>query len=906
MPWTNIPNPILGMDTSNDALAIDRRSSPLISGCFIRDGIIESDYGMVEFPTAGALKTNALNGTVMKITKFELKNGITYLLAFTTKYLYVYNSVTDTWDVSIRGTLLSDCESAWTASASVTSTADTSVKLRGTYSAKHVIAAAFSATAVGGIDAYTKLMLHCNGVDADTTFTDSSATGRAVTANGDAQLDTAQKKFGTASGLFDGVGDYLSCVDSADWDFDDKDFTIDFWVRFNSLASACGFCGQYADANNFWYFYYGSGNLILYFMSAGVAQASYYGSWTPTTSTWYHIELVRSESSLKIFVDGVSITLTAGVPILNNDVGDVSAVLTIGRIQGPLHTYYLNGWIDEFRLSKGVARHTSNFTPNTVEYDNSASTLVSYINFGAIDISDAINTHLSFWIYSTVSYATETFRIRLSEQNNGGTGATWAEYPIPALVADKWQHVSVPIATPSASSAGTFPTDFNALLSVALCTLSDPGECTIYLDDIRTAQEFTGDEDNRFSFAVLNDIGVITNGIDLPTQVVYSSGVVHQALTLSLPSGSITTCEFVLAMKDHIIYFNNTENGADCPYRASWTNIGSVNDHVNGTAGFQDLTDEPSWIIGAGLLSEGEALIYKENSIILCTWVGGHTPFRFDTIIKDLGLLNKECILSLGGVHHFASSIGCFSFSKSIGLKSLDDKNKRYIYNRLNTQYENRAFIMSIKEEDELQFWIPTSYSYPSEGYCLYFEGDNLIPYRKVRNITAYGVYNLQRALTLADLVGTIGDQTFTFGSTVTRANTPITIVGDADGKIYQLSKGTLNNNGVAIESIYQTPDLISPDTDRFISNQMVVRGVRAELAGGEAILQWSDDGGNTWNPCQGDNSHVLSLTSNFKVYQLNFDNDCYKIRFQVSKNAGSKNFRLKNMSFNWSPRTGR
>ena len=78
-------------------------------------------------------------------------------------------------------------------------------------------------------DSYTKLMLHMEGSDGSTTFTDEI--GKAVTANGNAQIDTAQKKFGAASGLFDGTGDYLTLANSNDWSFGSGDFTIDFWVN---------------------------------------------------------------------------------------------------------------------------------------------------------------------------------------------------------------------------------------------------------------------------------------------------------------------------------------------------------------------------------------------------------------------------------------------------------------------------------------------------------------------------------------------------------------------------------------------------------------------------------------------------------------------------------------------------
>ncbi len=57
-----------------------------------------------------------------------------------------------------------------------------------------------------------------NGADGSTTFTDSATGGSHTwTAYGNAQIDTAQNKFGGASGLFDGSGDYIDTPDSPDW-----------------------------------------------------------------------------------------------------------------------------------------------------------------------------------------------------------------------------------------------------------------------------------------------------------------------------------------------------------------------------------------------------------------------------------------------------------------------------------------------------------------------------------------------------------------------------------------------------------------------------------------------------------------------------------------------------------------
>ena len=60
----------------------------------------------------------------------------------------------------------------------------------------------FGTEEAGGGDPYfanVSLLLHCDGSDASTTFTDSSSNGHTVTASNDAQIDTAQSKFGGAS-----------------------------------------------------------------------------------------------------------------------------------------------------------------------------------------------------------------------------------------------------------------------------------------------------------------------------------------------------------------------------------------------------------------------------------------------------------------------------------------------------------------------------------------------------------------------------------------------------------------------------------------------------------------------------------------------------------------------------------
>lgn len=205
------------------------------------------------------------------------------------------------------------------------------------------------------------LLLHFDGEDGSTTFTDQ--TGKEWTAYGNAQIDTAQSKFGGASGLFDGSGDYISAGSSSDWAFGSGSFTVELFVRFTSHGSVMSFLSNYVSGGaHGWSFQRRSDTNTIRFNYGDTALIDV--SWTPTDGVWYHLAVCRAGTSIRIFVDGTQIgsTVTAGTDISN------TSGLNIGRLAG-LGVQYFNGHMDEVRITKGVARYTSNFTPPTAPFD---------------------------------------------------------------------------------------------------------------------------------------------------------------------------------------------------------------------------------------------------------------------------------------------------------------------------------------------------------------------------------------------------------------------------------------------------------------------------------------------------------------------------------------------------------
>lgn len=219
-------------------------------------------------------------------------------------------------------------------------------------------------------DVYTKALLHFNGADASTTITDES--GKAWTARGSAQLDTAQKKFGASSLLCDGVDSYVDTPDHDDFDFGSGNFSVDFWVRFNAKDKFQGFYEQFTDANNYYAFYMNSLNAIrFYAISGGVTKANYGYSWTFNLNQWYHIALVRSTTTLYLFIGGINTAWTdTTTAISTNTLPNSTGNFRFGyhSFDGGTTKLLLDGWGDELRISKGIARWTSDFTPPIIEY----------------------------------------------------------------------------------------------------------------------------------------------------------------------------------------------------------------------------------------------------------------------------------------------------------------------------------------------------------------------------------------------------------------------------------------------------------------------------------------------------------------------------------------------------------
>lgn len=210
------------------------------------------------------------------------------------------------------------------------------------------------------------LYLRGDGANGSTTIVDESPTPKTISVFGDAQISTAQSKYGGSSIYFDGTGDYLS-VDNSSIDFNlDGDFTIEGWLFTSRGATLQGLISLMNDSLD--------GSIITTSSTGNKIALNYYAGGGLidnigtnddfTLSGWNHFAFVKNGSNLSSFLNGVlqNTKTSFGSWDLRN------YPIQIGRWNYTVNYRYLQGYIDSLRITKGVARYTANFDPETDTY----------------------------------------------------------------------------------------------------------------------------------------------------------------------------------------------------------------------------------------------------------------------------------------------------------------------------------------------------------------------------------------------------------------------------------------------------------------------------------------------------------------------------------------------------------
>ena len=202
---------------------------------------------------------------------------------------------------------------------------------------------------------------------------DESPTPKTITAVGNASVTTAVARWNQGSGgsslAFDGSGDWFTVASSADLSLGTGNFTVEMWAYANNTATRYGLVGNRTGSG-------GDGVWCIILNPANVAGFGFIYFHTDITpifgssvnfsaGIWMHIAVTRSGTSMRMFLNGTEVATA------NSSANLSASTLHVG-VEGSRadQSSPLNGYIDDLRITKGIARYTSNFTPPPAELPN--------------------------------------------------------------------------------------------------------------------------------------------------------------------------------------------------------------------------------------------------------------------------------------------------------------------------------------------------------------------------------------------------------------------------------------------------------------------------------------------------------------------------------------------------------
>ena len=530
------------------------------------------------------------------------------------------------------------------------------------------------ATSIGGIDSYSKLVSHFDGANGQTSYT--AETGQVFTFGGTAQLETANKKFGTSGLLFGGGADWVSVPDSDDWNFGSGDFTWDLWVRRANVGATGAVLGQSASNGTPQQYLRFQDTNTLYFIfkdTGGTNRILETASTHSDSNSFHHVVVERSGNTIKIAYDGIWDSNSLNVAGITLD--NYTSAFSFGRT-GDYADMYFVGRIDEPRITKGLARwsQSSSFTPPTAPYDNSGAGS-AYSQYQLNGTNKAVVGWNGIGNYTTIGgTAIASPAIAIDVNNNIGIGST-----APATLLDVngviYGHTnvgigtSVPAAALDMASGGirlggttkttwdTIPTGANPTGTIALTAVNGSAATFLRSDGapalgVTISPTWTGN--HTFTPASGNTLfsaGNVGIGSATPTQKLDVNGIIYGHTNIGIGTSSPRQALDVMGMG---LFSSNVGIGTSVP--ATSLDVAGTGNFLNVSTVFTVGTEKfgTTWTKGTG-------------------WTGTNPFSKGGTGLGTLSqtvanmaspMVNGEIyrvswnVTALGGGHYFSPSIG--------------------------------------------------------------------------------------------------------------------------------------------------------------------------------------------------------------------------------------------------------
>jgi len=511
-------------------------------------------------------------------------------------------------------------------------------------------------------------------------------------------------------------------------------------------------------------------------------------------------------------------------------------------------------------------------------------------------------TIIGFWIRSDTDLAAGTLKFRVSDDAAGGTGGDYADADLPALTADQWHYVTLNMDL----------SDLNSVDSIALVAASDPGACTLYIDDIRVSPGFDLSSDTFWDCDLIRDSGdteVTLLATVQGTAVGGSYGVFwsRSGSDLVVLNGShdssnigshVTKASFVCNFKGSAILADVVSGGNRLYQRLHWCDTHNIDnwDPSDGAAnaGYVDLS-RADRIVATRVFRNDYMAVVRERSIWL-VWATGETggdAYDPDQKVEGIGSPAGRTVLVIGDLLYFLGWDNVYRFD-GIRCEAIADAIAETMFTDLNADSLHRAFAVHKQDEEEYWLFVPTgTATYPNRAYVFNYRLNAWTRHEMAASMCVGGLKMATRTRTIDELTGTIDEQAWVFDSRNLALEAPHMLLADSDGKVWQLDEDAFNDDSTAIRAYFDTVDIQA--TGQTVHQR--INRIDVEWRGSGLEVYYSTDHGQSWTQAA-----ALPARSMFRRDVVTFRASADTIRFRFQNSEANGWFQFVRANVYWQP----
>lgn len=381
----------------------------------------------------------------------------------------------------------------------------------------------------------------------------------------------------------------------------------------------------------------------------------------------------------------------------------------------------------------------------------------------------------------------------------------------------------------------------------------------------------SGTEDDAFSFAQTfldtgQDVFFLTNGID---PIMYWTG---DTQTFVKTSPALYARRLAVFTNRLFLGFV-IDLGNAIPTRVQWSCVGDPLDFSGTGSGWIDLVDTIDWITGLVVFRD-RFYVVKERSIWELVNIGGTTYFSPALKLDGVGSYAANSVISLGEQIMFFGNDNVYLYN-GMSLDTVGDNLFPLLYDTekkiVNSSWLNRATALYVEELAEYWIGLPTVGERTAIMFKYNFQNKAWV--KQNMEVTALGYYLVTPKTLWEDLVGDWAAQDWIWMERVLPAGAPTTLIGTADGYIWEDDRVTTSTDYME----FQTKDWVFAHAQRWVE-------IHVEAMGGDFFLSYSTDSGKTWSEVR----LFTGDTEAFRTYVLFINETSDRLRCKVASYAES------------------